>query len=99
MNFEYIKQRYEVPAEFGREILFEGKRKGIIIKDMGNYIGVNFDDKKPGVIEPLHPTSEVEYLEMGKIRKMTKSQQRYQDYLNQPNEVSFAEWLGIKETI
>jgi hypothetical protein len=88
MEFEYIKNTYKVPAEIGREVLFQGKRKGVIAEDKGNYIGVNFDDKKPGHIELLHPTWEVQYLEtFAKIRPMSRSQQRYQDYLN-------ADWFG-----
>ena len=44
-----------------------------------------------------HPTWEVEYQGIGKVRKMTRSQKRYQEYLNQRdyNDQSFAEWLGI----
>ena len=76
MDFEYIKNTYNVPAEKGRKILFQKKRKGIIVKDLGNHIGVNFSDRKAGHIESLHPVWEVEYLGIGKIRKMTKSQER-----------------------
>lgn len=52
------------------------------MKNRGHYIGVNFDKDKPGVVCNAHPTSEVEYLEMGVIRKMTKGQQRYREYLD-----------------
>lgn len=96
-DFEYIKKYYGVPADYGREIMFQGNRKGIIVKDMGHYIGVTFDDRKPGTIDSLHPTWEVEYLEIGKVRKMTKSQQKYQDYLSSEYPDSFADYLGIKE--
>jgi hypothetical protein len=83
-----------VHAEIGREILFEGKRKGVIIKDLGNYIGVNFDDRKAGVIESLHPTWEVQYLDtFGKIRKQTKSQLQYQEFLEADSGLSFIDWL------
>lgn len=96
MEFEYIKSTYKVPAEIGREIIFGGVRKGVIVKDCGNYIGVNFEDKKPGVIENLHPTWKVEYLNtFAKIRPMSKSQQRYREYVNSECDCSFAEWLGI----
>lgn len=37
--FEYIKNYYKVPAEFGREIMFEGKRKGIIVEDKATTLG------------------------------------------------------------
>ena len=79
-NCEYVRDTYGVPAEIGRRIRFRGDKEGVIIKDMGNYIGVNFDSDKPGIAKPLHPTWEVEYLEIGSIRKMTKSQKRYQEY-------------------
>jgi hypothetical protein len=59
-----------------------GGKAGIIAADRGNYIGVNFDTDKPGVICNCHPTSDVEYGEIGAIRKMTKSQRRYQKYLD-----------------
>lgn len=101
MEFEYIRNYYQVPAEIGREIMFEGKRKGIIVADRGNYIGVNFFDSDPEEVLLLHPTWEVEYLEMGVIRKISKSKirgkQRYQEY-RQADWFSgtFAEWLGIK---
>lgn len=96
--FEYIKQQYKVPAEIGREIMFEGKRKGVIVEDKGNYIGVNFYDSKPGVVAILHPTWEVEYLGMSKEkRKSTKGQQRYQEYIQADwFSGTFADWLGIK---
>jgi hypothetical protein len=71
--FEYIKSIYKVPAEIGREILYKGdkkgERKGIIVEDRGNYIGVNFYDAKPENVVPLHPTWKVEYLGMGIMSK------------------------------
>ena len=76
---EYIKQYYGVPADIGRRVVVNGK-PGIIAKDCGNYIGVNFDDDKPGVISNCHPTWKVEYLDMGKIRQPTRSQARYQRF-------------------
>lgn len=92
--FTYIRNYYKVPAEFGREIIFDGKRKGIIVEDKGNYIGVNFYDTKPDVILSLHPTSEVEYLEtFGKVRELTKSQQKYRQYLSEDCGMTFFEWL------
>ena len=96
MDFNYIQNYYKVPAECGREIIFQGKRKGVIVESQGHYIGVNFNDKKPGIIETLHPTWEIEYRGLTKIRKMTKSQKRYQEYLNADYyNGTFAEWLGI----
>lgn len=74
-EFEYIQNYYNVPAELGRRVIVNGK-PGIIAEDRGHYIGVNFDHDKPGVISNCHPTWEVEYLDIGSIRKLTRSQQR-----------------------
>ncbi len=97
MNFEYIKEYYKVPACIGRRVIMNGN-PGIIVKDMGNYIGVNFDSDKPNKISPCHPTWKMEYGEIGKIRKMSRSQKRYQEYLNSTYYEagdSFARFLGI----
>jgi len=80
MNCEYAQEYYGVPACLGRRVIVNGK-PGVIAEDRGNYIGVNFDEDDPGNIHNAHPTSEVVYGEMGVIRKMTRSKQRYQDYL------------------
>jgi hypothetical protein len=45
------------------------------------YIGVLMDDDPPNMIMPYHPTSMVEYLNIGPVRRMTRSQQRYHNYL------------------
>lgn len=45
MEFEYIKNYYKVPADMFREVTVGGE-KGVITKDMGNYIGVTFYDRK-----------------------------------------------------
>ena len=96
MKLEYIQKNYGVPAEIGRRVNVYGK-PGIIAADRGHYIGVNFDTDKPGVIKNAHPTSEVKYLEMGEVRKMTRSQQNYQNYLNADCSWSFAEWMLFKK--
>jgi len=80
MNCEYVRQHYDVPAEIGRRVAVDGE-PGIIAEDRGHHIGVNFDADKPGAIIPCHPTWKVEYGEIGKVRRMTKSQQRYQRFL------------------
>ena len=80
MSCEYAREYYHVPAEIGRRVTVSG-RLGIIAADRGHYIGVNFDDAKPGVICNAHPTSEVVYGEMGKVRRMNRSQARYQRWL------------------
>ena len=67
-NFEYINNTYNVPACIGRRVVVNGK-PGIIVKDKGNYIGVNFDEDKHGVVKCCHPLWVVEYQDMGYIRK------------------------------
>lgn len=56
----YTKDHYGVPADIGRAVEYKG-RGGIIYEDGGNYIAVNFDDQKPGIISFVHPTDS-EYL-------------------------------------
>lgn len=95
--FDYVQNFYGVPAELGRRVSVDG-RPGVIAADRGHYIGVNFDDEKPGLIRNAHPVSDVEYGEMGTIRRMTRSQERYKKY----REVaecypSFAAFLGVRE--
>lgn len=96
MKCEYVCDYYKVPADIGRKVIVCGK-PGIIAEDRGCYIGVNFDCDKPGDISNCHPTHEVDYGEMGTIRKMTRSQKRYQDYRRSEVEMTFAEWLGIEK--
>lgn len=95
MNCEYVRDHYGVPACIGRRVIVNGK-PGIIAEDRGHYIGVLFDSDKPNVILPAHPTWKVKYLGLGKVRKMTRSQKRYQSYLRVADCYNnFAEFLGI----
>lgn len=97
-SFEYIQNWYKVPAEMHREIEFEG-RKGIIVQDKGNYIGVQFYDDAKHVIHTMHPTYNVVYLDtFGNPPKVKnqKSKERYREYLNSETSMTFREWLGIK---
>jgi len=95
MSYEYVREYYGVPAEIGRRVEYRG-RGGIIYKEGFNYVAVNFDDMKPGKTLNIHPTDpDIEYLGMGAIRKMTRSQIRYQEYLDNDFGLSFAEWIGI----
>lgn len=96
MDFSYITTRYKVPAEYGREVIFQGKRKGIIVGVDGAYIVVNFYDKKATNREILHPTSEVEYLGIGTPRKLTVSQKKYQRFLDADSGLTFKEWLMVE---
>ena len=92
MSFEYVVSNYNVPAEYGRCVRYKGK-EGVITEDRGNYIGVTFNDEKPGTVSNFHPkTDGLEYLGIGKIRKITKSQLRYRDYLHSEYPGSFAEF-------
>ncbi len=96
MNCEYVCETYGVPACIGRIVTFKG-RKGIISADRGNYKGVTFDDQKPGCVSNFHPETEgLEYGDIGKVRKMTRGQQRYQSYLRAECCESFADWMGFK---
>lgn len=98
-NCEYVRQAYGVPACIGRRITFCG-RPGFITKDMGAYIGVTFDDESVTNFWPLHPKEKgLEYGDMGKPRKLTRSQKRYQEFKDADwFDGTFAEWLGIKHS-
>ena len=92
--FEYIKESYGVDVKLGMDIAFNGDR-GIITDDRGNYIGVTFDKDKPGNVSNIHPTDELLIItgKFRKIRKMTRSQSNYQDYLRSEVDCSFSEWM------
>lgn len=81
MPCEYVRAYYGVPAQIGRRVTVGGK-PGVIAADRGHYLGVNFDEHKPGVIHNAHPTDEVEYGDMGAVRPMTRAQRRYMEYLD-----------------
>ena len=66
-NCEYVRKYYGVPAAIGMRVVIGGE-SGIIVADRGHYIGVNFDKYRPDVIFNCHPTSDVEYGEIGTIR-------------------------------
>ena len=90
--FRYVIDHYGVPACMGRIVEVDGRR-GVIAEDRGHYIGVNFDDSKPGVIANCHPTWHVVYGEIGTIRKLTPSQMRYEAFLDADSDMKFGEWL------
>lgn len=94
MSFDYVKKIYGVPAEIGRRVKHGASRLGTIVEDRGHYVGVNFDDHKPGVVCNCHPTSELTYLELGKPRKLTRSQLRWRRYREVSEYFdSFRDWL------
>lgn len=96
MNCEYVRNYYGVPACISRRVKVHGE-SGIIVEDRGNYIGVNLDKDKPQRIKNYHPVDGVEYFGMGKIRKLTRSQQNYQNFLKSDCGHSFAEWMLFKK--
>ncbi len=92
---EYACNHYGVPADIGRIVSIDG-RPGVIAEDRGAYIGVLFDDLAPNEIRPCHPTWMAEYGDMGALRKMTRSQERYQKYHDSDwFDGTFAEWMGF----
>lgn len=102
MTCEYAKRTYGVPADIGRRVTVSGN-PGIIAEDRGHYIGVNFDSDGPGVIKNAHPTSNVEYLGMGKIRKPSRSASRYSRYLEFGDSfdsfIAFCKWDAQKDKL
>lgn len=81
MSLDYIRRHYGVPAEIGRRVRIDG-HTGVIADDLNHpYIGVLMDDDPPNRIMPYHPTNMVEYLDMGPVRRMTRGQKRYRDFL------------------
>ncbi len=96
MNCQYVREYYKVPACIGRRVKVYDGKLGIIAADRGNHIGANLDSDKPGVIHNYHPTDGVECLDVGKVRKLTRSQQNYRDFLDIDGSDTFAEWMRFK---
>lgn len=99
MSFEYIQKHYGVPAEYGRRVIADGE-PGVIVGCCGQYVEVNLDKHKRTVTANYHPTWNMQYLEMGTVRKLTAGQRRYQEFLDADwFDGNFAQWLGVdKET-
>jgi hypothetical protein len=96
MTCEYASRVYDVPACIGRVISWRG-RSGIISEDRGHYIGVTFDYEAAGVVHNIHPKDEdLKYFGMGSVRKPTRSQKRYADFLRSDCDCSFSEFMGFK---
>ena len=101
MNCEYVREYYNVPAKIGLVVVYKEKR-GIIYKDGGAHIAVNFDTDKAGMCHYIHPTDPdlVYTSEIKPLRKMTHSQKHYQGWLDSDSGLSFAEYMGMdKETM
>lgn len=96
MSLEYIRNSYGVPAEVGRGVTCYGK-SGVIVGARNAHLEVLLDEDKPGRTGYYHPTHEVAYGDIKPIRKMTRGQQRYQEYLRSEVVESFAEWLGCDQ--
>lgn len=94
MSFEYINKSYGVNACVGRRVVCSGE-PGVIVGAKNTYIIVNLDSNKASQRDFYHPTFEVEYQGMGKVRKLTAGQKRYQEYLDADTCETFAEWLGV----
>jgi hypothetical protein len=96
-SFWYIKREYGINPEIGMRVEING-RGGVIIEDCGPYIGVNFNDDKPGECVSCHPISGVTYFdEIVKIRKPKKSSSRFADFISSDIGWTFKEWLKYKE--
>lgn len=78
--FEYINKTYGLDVKLNQRVVIDGKG-GIIVSDEGHYLGVNFDKDKPSIVSHCHPTWNIEYLGIGKPRKLTKSQERGRRWL------------------
>lgn len=94
-SFEYINKRYNVFPKLNQAVTYKGQ-KGQIVGDTGNYLLVTFLDEAATKKHPIHPTDDcLEYLdEILPAREMTRSQIRYQQFLNSDSGMSFGEWLA-----
>lgn len=95
---DYINNYYNFSARIGQRVCVDGEF-GVIAEDRGHYLGVNFDSDKPGVVKNCHPTWEVEYGKMGKIRHISKSAARYRDYLNFDSGMKFIDFCRWKDRL
>ena len=94
-GIEHINKTYGVNACVGRRVVANGK-PGVIIGTNNSHLAINLDEDKPGVPTYWHPMWNMQYLEMGAIRKMTAGQKRYQEYQDADwFDGTFAEWLGV----
>ena len=59
----YISRAYNVPAEIGQRIRFQGEKEGEIIGSHNAHLKVRFDGYDKDDYCYLHPTWMVEYIE------------------------------------
>lgn len=99
--FDYINSYYGLNVKINSEITVSG-RKGIVVSDLGNRIGVIFYDDTKRNIMPCHPTWEVVYLGTIGIPPKIKNQkgkrkyQRYLELRDVLNISSFREFITEK---
>ncbi len=95
MSKEYIKRYYGLDVFVGQKVKYKNVI-GVAVR-ITSYIGVNLDDKKAGDCIYIHPRDEnlIYFDESKSIRKMTKSQQNYAEYLRSECDETFAEWMGF----
>lgn len=58
-DYDYVRERYHVPAEKGRRVRAYGK-PGTIISAFGHHIGIRLDGEK--YTGRYHPVDGIEYL-------------------------------------
>ncbi len=95
--FEYIKNFYGRELFLNQIVYYKGER-GIVL-GATHYVEVNLDSDKPRHTVNIHPQDQnLEYTnKAGVPRKLTRSQKRYQEYIDSECCESFSEWLRIKE--
>ncbi len=99
MSFDWINKYYKLDVKVGLEVEREGKR-GVVVEDMGNYVGVIMEDR-PNQVRPYHPTDLV-YGGMAKrVPKISRSAKRYQEYINisEAIGISFGEYVKREKEI
>lgn len=94
-DFSYVQRHYGVPAEIGRMVVVSGK-PGVITEARGHYIGVTFDDDILCNVHNVHPLDATYGDKLASPPKLTRSQQRYRNYLRADTGEPFGEYLRRK---
>lgn len=66
MSMQHVRDHYRVPAKRGARVKFTWRdpgRLGTVVASCDQYLRVRFDDN-PKVIETVHPTWELEFMEV-----------------------------------
>ena len=95
MSKEHIKSFYDLDVFIGQKVKYRNVVG--VVTNITNHIGVNLDDKKAGDCVYIHPQDDdlIYFDESKAIRKMTRSQQNYAEYLRLEIDETFAEWMGF----